>query len=103
MVGEQRHFYVYLLASRRNGTLYLGMTNDIVRRVSEHRMKLRPGFTRDYDVHMLVWYDLFPTALDAITAEKAMKKWRRDWKLALIEKDNPDWRDLWPEISGEVG
>ena len=92
-------YFVYLLASQRNGTLYLGVTNDIVRRVSEHRSKEIAGFTRDYGVTRLVWYETYPTSGEAIAAEKEMKKWRRAWKLAAIEANNPDWRDLWPEVS----
>jgi len=91
----ERDFYVYILASRRNGTLYTGVTGDLARRVYEHREGLTPGFTAQYGVKMLVWYEHFPTADEAITAEKRIKRWRRAWKLELIEKMNPSWQDLY--------
>lgn len=91
----ERDFYVYILASRRNGTLYTGVTGDLARRVYEHREALTPGFTTQHGVKLLVWYELFPTADEAITAEKRIKRWRRAWKLELIEKMNPTWQDLY--------
>jgi putative endonuclease len=91
-------FYVYLLASRKQGTLYLGVTRDLVRRVYQHREKLTRGFTSRYDVRRLVWFEVYDDPINAITREKEIKKWRRAWKIALIEKDNPEWRDLYPEI-----
>ena len=91
----ERSFYVYILASQRNGTLYVGVTSDLARRVYEHRERLTPGFTAKYGVKTLVWYEDFPTADEAITAEKRIKRWRRSWKLALIEKMNPRWDDLY--------
>ena len=93
-------FYVYLLASQKQGTLYLGVTKDLVRRVYQHREKLLPGFTSRYDVRRLVWFEVFDDPVNAIEREKEIKKWRRAWKIELIEKDNPDWRDLYPEITG---
>jgi putative endonuclease len=87
-------YYVYLLASRRCGTLYLGVTNDLIRRVYEHRIKAVPGFSARYGVDRLVWYEVYQDALTAIAREKEIKKWRRDWKIALIEADNPDWNDF---------
>jgi putative endonuclease len=92
------HFYVYLLASRRHGTLYLGVTNDLVRRVHEHKGKAAPGFTARYGVDRLVWYETYDEPIVAITREKELKKWRRDWKIRLIEEQNPEWRDLYPTI-----
>jgi putative endonuclease len=92
------HFYVYLLASRRHGTLYLGVTNDLVRRVHEHKGKAAPGFTARYGVDRLVWYETYEEPIVAITREKELKKWRRDWKIRLIEEQNPEWRDLYPTI-----
>jgi putative endonuclease len=92
------HFYVYLLASRRHGTLYLGVTNDLVRRVHEHKGKAAPGFTARYGVDRLVWYETYEEPILAITREKELKKWRRDWKIRLIEEQNPEWRDLYPTI-----
>jgi len=92
----QREFLptVYLLASRRNGTLYAGVTSDIVRRIHQHREGAMPGFTREYGVRMLVWLERHESMEQAILREKRIKKWNRAWKLALIEKANPDWRDL---------
>jgi putative endonuclease len=91
-------FYVYLLASRRHGTLYLGMTNDLVRRVHEHKSKSVPGFTRRYGVDRLVWFEIYDDPATAISREKELKKWRRDWKIRLIEEQNPDWCDLYETI-----
>ena len=91
-------FYVYILASRKDGTLYLGVTGNLVRRIYEHKEKLQPGFTARYDVRRLVWFEVYEDAANAISREKEIKKWRREWKIALIEKDNPDWKDLYPEI-----
>ena len=90
---------VYILASKRNGTLYIGVTNDIARRAWEHRAKAAEGFTRKYAVEMLVYVEFHETMPDAILREKQMKKWRRDWKLQLIERENPGWRDLYDDIS----
>jgi putative endonuclease len=92
-------FYVYLLASRKQGTLYLGVTKDLVRRIYQHREKLTPGFSSRYDVRRLVWFEVYDDPVNAIEREKEIKKWRRSWKIALIEKDNPDWKDLYPEIT----
>ena len=92
---------VYILASARNGTLYIGVTSDLVRRVWVHRNDIQDGFSHRYRVHLLVWYEVHPTMLSAIAREKALKKWRRAWKLELIESANPDWYDLYPEILGE--
>jgi len=89
---------VYILASRRNGTLYVGVTSDLVKRAWEHRNKLAEGFTKKYNVHELVYYELHGDVVAAITREKQLKKWKRAWKLKLIEEQNPDWRDLWPDI-----
>ena len=91
-------YYVYLLASRKHGTLYLGVTNDLVRRVHEHREKLLPGFTARYAVSRLVWFETYDDPATAIAREKEIKKWRRDWKIVLIERDNPDWLDLYDVI-----
>ena len=89
---------VYILASQRNGTLYVGVTNDIARRVYEHRSGAFDGFTKEYGVHILVYVEPFATMPDAIHREKQLKKWRRDWKLALIERSNPQWRDLYDDL-----
>ena len=90
--------YVYIMASQRNGTLYIGVTNDLVRRVTEHREGKIEGFTQRYDIKMLVWYEQTERMDDAIAQEKRMKEWQRDWKIQLIEKTNPDWQDLYEEI-----
>ena len=89
---------VYILASRRNGTLYVGVTSDIVRRVWQHTNDLAQGFTQKYRVHTLVWYELHADMESAIGREKAIKEWKRAWKLELIEASNPGWRDLYGEI-----
>ena len=91
----ERAYYVYILASRRNGTLYVGMSSNLALRVFQHREGLTPGFTAKHGVKRLVWYEDFPTADEAITAEKRIKRWRRRWKLELIEKMNPAWADLY--------
>jgi putative endonuclease len=95
---KEHRYFVYLLASRRNGTLYVGVTSDLTARVGQHRDGVHDGFTRKYGVHMLVWFEEFADVRDAIRREKQIKKWERAWKLELIEKDNPDWRDLFPQI-----
>jgi putative endonuclease len=92
-------YYVYLLASKKHGTLNLGVTNDIVRRVYEHRTKAVSGFTARYNIGKLVWFEIYDDAITAIAREKVLKKWRRDWKIRLIEKQNPEWVDLYPGIS----
>src|ERR1700730_1919416 len=84
-------YYVYLLASKKHGTLYLGVTNDLVRRAYQHKTKAADGFTARYDVNKLVWFEVYADAISAITREKALKKWRRDWKIRLIEEQNPGW------------
>ena len=91
--------YVYILASRRNGTLYTGVTNDVARRVWEHKHDLIEGFTREYQVHRLVYYEWHRDIRNAIVREKQIKKWKRAWKIRLIEGMNPEWRDLYDEIS----
>lgn len=86
---------VYLLASQRNGTLYVGVTSNLVRRIWQHKEGLAEGFTRKYGVKLLVWYEQHETMVSAITREKAIKEWQRTWKIALIEKSNPEWNDLY--------
>ena len=98
-----RSYYVYILASRIGGTLYIGVTNDLVRRVGEHRLKLAEGFTKKYDVSRLVYFEAFDQIEFAIQREKRLKKWPRPWKISLIETQNPDWIDLYPEIAGGGG
>jgi putative endonuclease len=98
-----REFWVYILASRRNGTLYVGVTNDLIRRIHEHRTHTVPGFTSRHGVTLLVHFESWAEPRAAIQREKALKHWPRRWKIALIERRNPDWRDLWGEITGGGG
>lgn len=93
-------YYVYIVTNRKRGALYTGVTNDLVRRTSEHRQGLIPGFTKTHECKTLVWFEPHDDIEFAITREKRIKKWRRDWKERLIGERNPDWRDLWWEIIG---
>ncbi|MDQ3027606.1 MAG: GIY-YIG nuclease family protein [Pseudomonadota bacterium] len=90
----EKQFAVYILASQRNGTLYIGVTSNLPKRVWEHREGVVDGFSKDHSCKTLVWYELHDNAESAITREKQVKKWNRIWKLSLIEKTNPDWKDL---------
>jgi putative endonuclease len=92
-------FYAYIMANRRIGTLCIGMTDDLVRRVWEHRTGAVPGFTRKYGVKILVWFEQHETRETALVRERQLKKWNRAWRLKLIERQNASWRDLWDEIS----
>ena len=92
-------YYVYILANKPNGTLYVGVTNDLVRRVYEHRSDLIDGFTKKYEVHALVYYEISESIESAIAREKTLKNWHRKWKCELIERQNPMWRDLYGDIS----
>ena len=89
---------VYILASKRNGTLYTGVTSNLQKRAWQHKNDLTAGFTKQYAVHLLVYCELHDNMMSAITREKQMKKWNRAWKLELIEEQNPDWKDLWEGI-----
>ena len=93
-----KRYWTYIMASRRNGTLYIGVTNDILRRAWEHREGLSGGFTKRYAVRMLVHFEMFEDVNAAIHRETRLKKWKRRWKLALIEQTNPEWRDLYETI-----
>jgi putative endonuclease len=93
-----KKYYVYILSSKRNGTLYTGVTSDIIKRVYEHKQNVVEGFTKKYNIHVLVWYEIHDSAESAINREKQIKKWKRTWKLKLIEKDNPEWIDLYESI-----
>jgi len=95
---KMKQYYIYILASKRNGTLYIDVTNNLARRVYEHRNNLVEGFTSKYNVHKLVYYEYTQDVISAITREKQLKKWNREWKIRLIEEKNPDWRDLYDEI-----
>jgi putative endonuclease len=90
--------FVYILASRRNGTLYTGVTSNLIQRVWQHKNNLVEGFTKKYGVHTLVWFEPHQTMQSAIEREKGIKEWQRAWKLALIESVNPQWRDLYDDI-----
>ena len=92
-------FFVCILASKRNGTLYIGVTNNLARRLTEHKAKLVPGFTRQYGVDQPVYFEVFDSILEARAREHSLKRWRRAWKIDLIEKLNPDWRDLSSELN----
>ena len=91
-------YYLYILASKKNGTLYTGVTNNLVKRVYEHKENLVPGFTRKYKVHRIVYYEQFSDIYSAIAREKRIKKWKRQWKINLIESTNPDWQDLYDRL-----
>jgi putative endonuclease len=87
-------YFVYILASKRNGTTYIGVTNDILRRLAEHRSGVNDSFTKDHEVHLLVHVEEYSSIKEAITREKQLKHWKREWKIDLIEKTNPEWLDL---------
>ena len=95
----EKAFYVYLLASGMRGTLYVGVTSDLRKRIWEHKSKAVPGFTARYRVDRLGWYEAHANAESAIRREKQIKEWQRDWKINLIERDNPHWVDLYPSIA----
>ncbi|HBL23180.1 MAG TPA: endonuclease [Deltaproteobacteria bacterium] len=95
----QKQPYVYILASRKNGTLYTGVTSDLAKRVWEHKNNVVEGFTKRHGVHILVWYELHETMESAIMKEKVMKGWKRRWKLNAIEMTNPEWKDLYDNLS----
>ena len=92
-------YWVYILASAKHGTLYIGVTNDLVRRVYQHKNRITKGFTSQYKVHRLVWFETYDNPTSAIEREKEIKKWRREWKINLIEQDNPNWDDLYESIT----
>ena len=93
-----KFYFVYILASKRNGTLYIGVTSNLPKRVWEHKNKLVEGFTKKYSVHNLVYFEQTENAQSAFLREKQLKKWKREWKRELIEKDNPEWKDLYEKI-----
>ena len=94
-----KQYFVYILASKRNGTLYTGVTSNLLKRVYEHKNNLIEGFTKKYNVHTLVYYEAYNDIYDAIAREKNIKKWKRQWKIELIEKSNPKWEDLYYSLS----
>lgn len=91
-------YYVYILASKRNGTLYIGVTSNLVKRLGEHKADVVKGFTNKYNVHRLIYFEQTNSVETAISREKQLKHWNRDWKIELIEKDNPEWKDLADEL-----
>ena len=97
--GEAARFFVYVMANKRNGTIYIGVTNDLARRVYEHRNKLIKGFTSRYGLRMVVYYEVHQSILTALQRETSLKRWPRKWKLDLIESMNPQWRDLYEDIA----
>ena len=93
-------YYVYILASRKHGTLYVGVTRDLIGRVYQHKNKVVAGFTRRHSIGLLVWFECYDDPLTAIAREKEIKKWRREWKINLIERTNPGWVDLYESLAG---
>jgi putative endonuclease len=93
-----KQYYVYIMASKKNGTLYIGVTSDLVKRIYEHKQNLADGFTKEYSVHAVVYYEPHKEVEVVILREKQMKKWNRKWKMRLIEEKNPEWKDLYNEI-----
>lgn len=96
----KEYFYVYIISNKRNGTLYIGVTSDLIKRIYQHKEGVIDGFTKKYNVKRLVYYEQHENAESAITREKQMKEWKRQWKLELIEKTNPEWEDLYDKITG---
>ena len=94
-----QNYYVYILASKRNGTLYIGVTQDLLKRVDLHKKELLDGFTKKYNVKRLVYYKVYQDIKDAILREKRLKKWKREWKIKLIEEKNPNWEDLYYRLT----
>jgi putative endonuclease len=97
-MAMDRYYFVYIMASKRYGTLYVGVTNDVLKRSWEHKQKLVDGFTKKYGVHRLVYYKAFTDVYEAIGYEKRVKRWHRTWKIELIQKQNPAWRDLYDDL-----
>ena len=95
-----KNYYIYILASQKNGTLYIGITNDLVKRCQEHIDGVYDGFTKKYGVKRLVYYEDYPSVAEAIAREKQLKEWNRQWKIDLIEQDNPEWFDLYKQMNG---
>jgi putative endonuclease len=93
-----KQYYIYILASKKNGTLYIGVTNNLLKRVFEHKNNLVEGFTKKYNVHNLIYYEQYGDVYSAISREKRLKKWKRRWKIELIEKFNPNWKDLYCDL-----
>jgi putative endonuclease len=98
-----KQYYVYILASKKNGTLYIGLTNNLLKRIYEHKNNIIEGFTKKYSVHNLVYYEKHNDINRAISREKQMKKWERQWKINLIQKSNPEWKDLYYDLVNQNG
>jgi putative endonuclease len=96
MVGRDSFIAVYMMTNRKDGTLYIGVTSDLITRVTQHRAGKIPGFTRSYGLNRLVWYEQWESISEAIHREKSLKRYKREWKMNLIERENPDWADLYP-------
>lgn len=96
--SKMKAYYTYILASKKKGVLYIGVTDNLIKRVYQHKNNLVEGFTKQYHVHMLVYFEETNEVLVAITREKQLKKWKRDWKIRLIEENNPEWKDLYDSI-----
>jgi len=96
-----KSYFVYILASRKNGTLYVGVTSDLLGRVWQHKNKIEDGFTKRYGVDRLVYYEQTEDVRSALSREKQLKNWKREWKMKLIEKENPEWEDLYEKMTGE--
>jgi putative endonuclease len=96
----KKSYYVYIICNKRNGTLYIGVTNDLFRRITEHKHGEIDGFSKKYNVHQLVYFEETSDIIAALTREKQIKKWKRAWKLRLIEQSNPEWKDLFQDITG---
>ncbi len=95
-----KNYYIYIMASQKNGAIYIGVTSNLIKRVYEHKNKLVDGFTKKYNINNLVYYEITNQVTSAIAREKQLKNWRRQWKINLIEKENPDWMDLYDDILG---
>jgi putative endonuclease len=95
---SDNQYYVYILASKRNGTLYIGVTSNLIKRIYEHKNNLIEGFTKKYNIHNLIYYEITEDVDSAIAREKQLKRWKRNWKIELIEKNNPEWKDLYFEL-----
>ena len=100
IISQMKQMYVYILSNQKRGTLYIGVTHDLIRRIWQHKKKYFKGFTQKYQVDKLVYFEIFEDEQNAIEQEKKLKNWHRDWKINLIEKNNPDWNDLYNKIIG---
>ena len=95
-----KNYYIYIMTNKRNGTLYIGVTNDLIRKVYEHKNYLLDGFTKNYDIKMLVYFEIYDSIETALNREKNIKAWQRSWKVRIIEEQNPHWNDLYNQVTG---